>query len=174
MALALLGVVASSLVPLFALAGAAASLARDQSLTTMLAAAKLEELHALAWAYRVSNEGTVIALADTSTDLSVLPPSTGGGGLRGVPPGTVWRDTAGYVEFLDARGTHLGAGPEPPPAARFIRRWAVTPLPADPGETLVLQVMVSTIAAERRGTRSGVAPRPGDCWLVSAVTRTRS
>lgn len=173
-ALALLAVVASSLAPLFALAGTAAILARDQSLTTMLAASRLQELHALTWAYRVSEEGAAIALSDTSTDLSVVPPTNAGHGLRGSPPDTLWRNVSGYAEFLDGRGRHLGAGPDPPPAARYVRRWAVTPLPGDPGETLVLTVMAATMVAERRGARSGAERRPGDCWLVSAVTRTRS
>jgi hypothetical protein len=172
-ALALLALGSASVAPLFVIAASAAVTARDQSLTTALATAKLEELHGLAWDYRMTEGGVTVSVADTSTDLSVTPPGAGGPGLAASPSDTLWRDVPGYVDYLDDRGRPASLGGGPAPTARFVRRWAVQPLPGDANETLILQVMAGTLGSERR-PRSGAERRPGDCWLASARTRTRS
>ena len=69
---------------------------------------------------------------------------SGGGGLSPAPPETLDTCTEGYCDYLDSSGRVLGAGSLPMPGTVFVRRWSVEPLPANPVNTLVLQVVVST------------------------------
>jgi hypothetical protein len=74
------------------------------------------------------------------------------------------------VDYLDGKGTWVGTGVSPPPAARYVRRWCVRPLPEDPLDTLVIQVLVTTVVADRRAT----APRrrlPNDALIVAIRAR---
>ncbi len=78
------------------------------------------------------------------------------------------------MDFLDQNGAWLGNGGEPPGNARFIRRWAITPLPTNPNNTLVFQVRVTTVSQARELAAAGTpASRQFglDTWLVSLKTR---
>ncbi len=59
------------------------------------------------------------------------------------PPGALVANVAGYVDYVDT----------------FVRRWSVEPLPGNPGNTIVIQVLVT-----RAMTR-------GEARLVSVKTR---
>jgi len=63
----------------------------------------------------------------------------------------------------------------PPPAAVFARRWSVAPLPADPVDTLVLQVFVTRTATDARVAAAVGAgqrlPLQGDALLATVSTR---
>jgi hypothetical protein len=63
-------------------------------------------------------------------------------GLPLSPPGALLSDAAGFVDHLDASGSVLSGGSGPPPDARFVRRWSVDALPADPDHAVVVQVVV--------------------------------
>jgi hypothetical protein len=81
------------------------------------------------------------------------------------PPRSLDRNTDGYCEYLDGAARLLGAeslGTMPPDGTVFIRRWSVDPLPANPDNTIVLQVLVTT----RRDRGATLSPR-----LVSLKTR---
>jgi hypothetical protein len=95
--------------------------ARVTTLASMLARGKMEQLRGL--------------------DETELSPS---------PAGSLDRNTDGYCDYLDGAGRLLdaGVGPlesmPPPDGTVFIRRWSVEPLPANPDNTIVLQVLVTT------------------------------
>ncbi len=150
----------------------AVALARDarlESLAVVLASQKLEQLRSLEWSADDLGLGT--PATDTTTDLTSDPPGPGGVGLTASPAGSLSSNTPGFVDFLDAAGSWAGTGIQPPPHAVFVRRWMVQPLPASPGDTLVLQVLVTPVARPVVGTTSK-ARRAGEALLATVRTRT--
>jgi prepilin-type N-terminal cleavage/methylation domain-containing protein len=165
-AMALLAVASAGVAHMFVVAIRAAQAARIQTTTTVLASQKLEQLRALVW----SSGADGSPLSDRSTDLSAEPPTSGGRGLSASPAGTLDTNVAGYVDYLTARGDWAGTGPAPPVTARYIRRWAVSPLPEDPGNTLTLQVLVTAVERDLRAA----TPRQrlaGDALVTTMLTR---
>ena len=156
---------------LFAVSTRANLVARGQTSTTALAEQKLEQLRSLTWGF--DNSGQGLPVSDTTTNLAVDPPTATGGGLNPSPVDSLETNTAGFVDFLDANGQYVGTGQTAPGTAAFIRRWSIRPLPTNPNNTLVLQVLVTPVANE--GSRTATAaPRqrmPGDALLVSVKTR---
>jgi prepilin-type N-terminal cleavage/methylation domain-containing protein len=152
------------------IAAAATRSARMQSTATALAAQKLEQLRALTWTFDAADQ----PVSDTTTDLSANPPAAWGSGLGPSPPGTLDRDVAGYVDYLDATGRWAGAGSSAPPRATYARRWSVAPLPGDASagtnDSLVLQVLVTKAARPPAGV-SGRPRRPEDVVLTTVLTR---
>jgi prepilin-type N-terminal cleavage/methylation domain-containing protein len=149
----------------------AAYASRTETTATMLAEQKVEQLRGLTWGFEPANPAT--PLSDTTTDLSRWPPTGGGRGLNPSPSSTLDTNTDGYVDYLDARGTWVGTGTTPPPNAVYIRRWNVALLPAHPADTLLLQVLVTTVSRELELHGStGPRRRFADDALV-ATTKTR-
>jgi len=137
-----------------------------QTFLTALALEKVEQLRSLSWAF----DGGV-AVSDLTTDLSGDQPAAGSLGLRPSPAGTLQRDTAGYVDYLDATGSWVG-GASPPPASVFVRRWSIEPLADDPGDTVVLRAFVTTLTRARlEETPRPAQARPGQVLLVTVMTR---
>ena len=168
----LLTVVSLSVAQLFALSTQSNRTARGLTSTTALAEQKMEQLRSLMWGF--ATDGTGLPLSDTSTNLSVTPAAATGSGLNPSPSGSLDRNTPGFVDFLDEAGTWLGTGTTPPAGAVYIRRWSITPLPTNPNNTLILQVLVTPIAIEMlRGDNPGDGRRrlPGEAWLISVKTR---
>jgi len=170
-AAALLIVAAAGVAQLLAIGLRAAETGRAATSTATLAAQKMEQLRSLTWAY----EDDGAARSDTYTDVSRDPPGSGGRGLDPSPAGTLDRNTAGYVDYLDARGRWLAAGPDPPPGAAFVRRWAVQAAGDDPQDSRVLIVLAALVAEDRVAIAAGTPrPRlPRDAVLVSLKTRQR-
>jgi prepilin-type N-terminal cleavage/methylation domain-containing protein len=139
MALALLTGVLLVVAHLLVIAARAADSSRDATVATGLAAQKLEQLRALARG--VASGGTDVD--DLQGDVAAWPGQpTGGTGLTPSPPGTLFVDTAGFVDYLDVTGQWVGSGGSPPAAAAFARRWSIDPAnPAAP-TCLVLRVGV--------------------------------
>jgi prepilin-type N-terminal cleavage/methylation domain-containing protein len=132
--------------PLAILSTRAAESAKGATFAAVLAQQKMEQLRALAWTVGVDGR----AVSDTTTDVASEPERPGGGtGLSPSPARGLDRDTPGYCDAVDAAGYVLAAGS---PAVAFTRRWSIDPWPADPANTLVLQVRV---------VRSGAMSRPG-------------
>jgi hypothetical protein len=78
----------------------------------------------------------------------------------------------GYCDYLDKNGNSLGGGPLVPNGTVYIRRWSVEPLPTNPNNTLVLQVLVTR--SRNRGsadTALGVNRLPDEARLISVKTR---
>lgn len=172
-ATALLATVSAGVAHLFAVAATAGRAAREQTSATILAAAKMEQLRSLAWGYEPAVPGLpAILRSDYTANLSVEPATDDGPGLRPSPPGTLARSVPPYVDYLDALGRWCGNGSDSPPSAVFIRRWAVQPLAADPGRTIVLQVLVTTTAQDRSRPAGSWRTRSGqEALLVSVRTR---
>jgi hypothetical protein len=169
-ALGILAFAALSVAQLFAVATTANFSSKSQTSTTMLAIGKMEQLKSLTWGFDQSSSNLGLPVSDTTTDLSLPTPTGGGSGLNPSPPGTLDSNIPGYVDYLDADGVWMGNGASPPSGAFYIRRWAITPLPTNPNNTLVFQVHVTTV-------RQAALNQPGqrrwgqDSHLVSVKTR---
>jgi type II secretory pathway pseudopilin PulG len=164
-AIGLLITVAVSLAQLFAIGQRSNDQARAFSMSSMLAAEKMEQLRSLSWGFDVSGQ----PVSDTSADLTVSPErQSGGSGLRTSPADALDRNVDGYCDFLDVSGVSLGRGASPPLNTSYIRRWSVALLAADPANGLVVQVRVVTRAANTVSGRAAL----GEARLVSIRTRT--
>jgi prepilin-type N-terminal cleavage/methylation domain-containing protein len=146
-AMTIVACMAMGVAELFAVTTAATQSARTQTSALVLASQKLEQLRALAW---------------------------GGADLTPSPGDALATSANGYADYLDARGRVVGGGARTPAEAVFIRRWAVAPLAADPANSIVLQVLVTT---RRRDAEAGAAAvvrqRLRDEALLTTV-RTRT
>ena len=149
--------------------------AKGQTSTSILAAQKMEQLRGLTWGFDSTALG--LPLTDATTDLCQDPPTNTGGGLNPSPPGTLQANTPGFVDYLDQYGNWAGTGSTPTPTAYYIRRWSIEPLPTNPNNTLIFQVMVTTGTTEGGANRAGNQARwrlTDDAWIVSVKTRKAS
>lgn len=169
--LGLLTAVSIGVAQLFAVSGRANLTARGLTSTTAMAEQKMEQLRSLTWGY--ATDGTGLPISDTTSNLSVTPATATGSGLNPSPSNALNENVPGFCDFLDAGGNWVGAGTTAPSTAVYIRRWAIVPLPTNPNNTLVLQVLVTPLVNERlRGSTTGPRIRmPGDSLLVSVKTR---
>jgi prepilin-type N-terminal cleavage/methylation domain-containing protein len=173
-AMGLLTTVSLGVAQVFAMSTRVNLVARGQTSATALAEQKLEQLRGLTWGFDL--EGLGLPLTDTTTNLAMAPPTSTGFGLNPSPTDSLEQNTAGYVDYLDLNGTWVGTGATPPGNATYIRRWSIQPLPTNPNNTIVLQVMVTPVASE--ATRVVTAdPRKRaltDALLVTVKTRKAS
>ena len=155
---------------LFAVSVNAVSAARSQTVVTMLAVQKVEQLRALAW--RFSDQAVLSAVTDDTTDLSGDRPAGGGSGLRPSPSGTLDTNTAGFVDFLDAHGRWVGSGAAPPPTAVYVRRWSIAALPLNPPDAVVIRVLTTTVI---RNAQASVGPArrrmAGEALVTTVLAR---
>jgi prepilin-type N-terminal cleavage/methylation domain-containing protein len=167
----ILTIVSMSVAQLFAISARANLVARGATSTTTMAEQRMEQLRALMWGFAA--DGTGLPLSDTTSNLSVTPATATGGGLNPSPSNSLDQNVPGYSDFLDAGGGWVGTGTTSPGNAVYIRRWSIVPLPTNPNNTLVLQVLVTPLVNElRRGQSAGPRTRmPGDALLVSVKTR---
>jgi type II secretory pathway pseudopilin PulG len=156
---------------LFGMSAKATFSARGDTSATTLAEQKMEQLRALTWGFDEEAQG--LPVSDTTTNLAIDPPTATGQGLNPSPALSLEQSTPGYVDFLDAMGAYVGTGTTPPAGTAYVRRWAIRPLPTNPNNTLVLQVLVSPLGNDaNRGASAGDFQRlPGDALLVSVKTR---
>lgn len=173
-AMGLLTTISLSVAQLFAMSTNANRVAREQTSTTAMAAQKMEQIRSLTWGFDLQGQG--LPVTDTTTNLAVYPHQANGSGLNPTPANTLEENVPGYVDFLDGRGTWVGTGVNPPPTAMYVRRWAITPLPTNPNNTIVIRVLVAPLMAEMaRPATAGARPRiPGDSLLTSVKTRKAS
>jgi type II secretory pathway pseudopilin PulG len=161
----------AGLAQLFGVASGANSSAKATTYATILAQQKMEQLRSLAFA--VDADGHPVTDVDTDTT-SVNEVPTGGTGLRPSPAGALTENSVGYVDYLDAAGESLGGlAALPPSGARYVRRWSIDPLPSNPRDTVVLQVVVALVRDRApAGLRIGALPRlPDEVRIVSVRTR---
>lgn len=170
----LLTIVSLGVAQIFAMSTRVNFVARSQTSTTAMAEQKLEQLRGLTWGFDLEGQG--LPLSDTTTNLAVYPPVASGGGLNPSPSDSLEQNTPGYVDFLDVNGAWVGTGPTPPGTAVYIRRWSIQPLPTNPNNTLVLQVLVTTVASEatRVATAFTRTRMLTDALLVTVKTRKAS
>ena len=170
----LLTAVSLGVAQLFALSTRANVIAKGQTSTTAMAQQKLEQLRGLTWGFDL--EGLGLPLSDTTTNVSVDPPAHNGSGLNPSPTDALEQNTAGFVDFLDGNGVWVGTGSTPPGTAVYIRRWSIQPLPTNPNNTLVIQVLVTPVASEAARVASAFTRTrmSGDALLVTVRTRKAS
>ena len=162
----------AGLAQLFALSTRSNTSARATTFASVLAQQKMEQLRSLTWGFDTAG----LPLSDSSTNITAAVESpTGGKGLAPSPTGTLGNNIDGYCDFLDSTGKSLGGGSTPPQRTIFIRRWSVEPLPTNPNNTLVLQVLVTRL--RNRGTAdtaTGVGRLPDEARIISVKTRKAS
>jgi type II secretory pathway pseudopilin PulG len=135
---------------------------------SVLAGQKLEELRALAWGYDTQG----LPLSDTTTDTSVFPETpTGGTGLSPSAASSLQANTTGYVDYVDSWGNKLGTGANPPAQAIYTRRWSITPLPTNPNNTLVIQVLVTRNRNRGSADEGAVMRLPEEARMITVKTR---
>jgi len=161
-----------ALAQLFAVSTRANTGARATTFSSVLAQQKMEQLRGLTWGF----DSLGLPLTDTATNTtSAAETATGGKGLTPSPAGVLGANTDGYCDFLNGNGLSLGGGANgitPPAGAVYTRRWSIEPLPTNPNNTLVLQVMTMR-HGKRLGTDTTVNTRrlPEEARIVSVKTR---
>ena len=170
----LLTAVSLGVAQLFALSARNNLTAKGQTSTTAMAEQKMEQLRALTWGFDLAGQG--LPLTDTTTNLAVTPPQHNGSGLNPSPADALEQNTAGFVDFLGATGQWVGTGTTPPRTAVYIRRWSVTPLPTNPNNSIVIQVLVTPVASEAARVQSQFTRTrmSGDALLITVKTRKAS
>jgi type II secretory pathway pseudopilin PulG len=165
------GLLASALVALaqlFAIATQTNASARSSTLTMILAEQKVEQLRGLQYTF----DRAGLPVQDTLTDLAVYPPAaTGGKGLSPHTDNTLQANTDGYVDYLDHWGRTLGGGTVVPDGAAFIRRWSVEPLPTNPNNVIILQVLVTRSRDRGTGDAGSVSRGPEEARLMTIKAR---
>jgi type II secretory pathway pseudopilin PulG len=164
----MLAVALVALAQLFVISVKNNAVAKNGSFASVLAAQKLEQLRALTWGFDVLG----LPISDTTTDTAVTPETPAGGkGLAPSLTNTLRENTDGYVDYLDAYGNSLGGGTVIPSTAAYIRRWMIEPLPTNPNNTLIIQVLVTR--SRNRGTADlgSVARAPEEARLITVKTR---
>jgi prepilin-type N-terminal cleavage/methylation domain-containing protein len=173
-AMGLLTTVSLGVAQVFGMSTRVNYVARGQTSATAMAEQKLEQLRGLTWGFDLDGQG--LPLSDTTTNLAVYPPTATGFGLNPSPADSLEQNTPGYVDFLDVNGTWVGTGTTPTGNAAYIRRWSIQPLPTNPNNTIILQVMVTPVASEATRVATGEPRKRGltDALLVTVKTRKAS
>lgn len=167
-AAAILGVSLVSLAELFGIAATANATAKNGGMTMILAEQKMEQLRGLTWGF----DAVGLPLTDTTTDTAKAPEAAAGGtGLSPSPTNTLQASTDDYVDYLDSGGRSLGGGTAVPMNTAYIRRWMVEPLPTNPNNTIILQVLVTRRTDRGVADAGSVARLPDEARLISAKTR---
>jgi len=142
---------------MFALSTNTNRTARWASVGTALAQQRIEQIRGLAWGFDAAG----LPQNDYTSNLAVAPRAAAGGvGLSASPQNALTVSTPGYVDYLDASGAWVGTGPDPVMGTVFVRRWSIEPLPTNPNNTLIIQVVVqrARAGAPARRHRSGACP----------------
>jgi type II secretory pathway pseudopilin PulG len=167
-ATAILATALVSLAQLFAISTKTNAVAKNSTFATVLAEQKIEQLRGLTWGFDTLG----LPITDSNTDTTVSPEvATGGKGLSPSPTNTLQAGTDGYVDYLDRNGASLGGGTAIPANAAYIRRWMIEPLPTNPNNTLIIQVLVTR--RQDRGTADAGSVRrlPEEARLITVKTR---
>jgi type II secretory pathway pseudopilin PulG len=164
MAATILIVGLAALAQLFAISTRANFTAKSMTMAAILAQQKMEQLRGLTWGFDMLG----LPISDYVSDTTVIPEGpTGGKGLSPSPPDALMSNQDGYCDFADSYGYSLGGGTTPPNGAVYARRWSIEPLPTNPHNTLVLQVLVTRVSYRAANTRR----LPDEARITSVKTR---
>lgn len=153
---------------MFLLATQANLTARRGTYTATLAQEKMEQLRGLAWGF----DPVGLPLSDFTTNVAVDPPTDGGVGLSASPANALSANVDGYVDYVDRYGRTLGGGILPPANTAYVRRWSIEPLPSNPNNTLILQVLTFALGDRVNAGAGEVLDRVRDeSRMVSVKTR---
>jgi len=141
--------------------------AKSTTYAAVLAQQKMEQLRGLAWGFDTLG----LPVTDISTDISVVPElAAGGTGLA--PGGSLGQNVRGYCDFVDKNGNALGTGTTAVAGTAYIRRWTIEPLPTNPNNTIVLQVLVTRFRDRGAAdTATGTGRLPDEARIISVKTR---
>jgi type II secretory pathway pseudopilin PulG len=156
-----------SLAQLFVVATQSNAVAKNGGMTMILAQQKMEQLRGLTWGF----DAVGLPISDTTTDTAKAPETAGGTGLLPSPANSLWGNTDGYVDYISATGRSLGGGTIVPTGTAYIRRWSIDPLPTNPNNTLIIQVLVTRPNALQDGTPRLGTRYPEESRLVGIKTR---
>jgi type II secretory pathway pseudopilin PulG len=155
-----------TLAQLFAISTNSNRAARSTTFASVLAEQKIEQLRGLTWGFDILG----LPISDTTSNISVSPEQpVGGSGLS--PGGSLTQNQVGYVDYVGRFGETLGGGASPLPGTVYIRRWTIEPLPTNPNNTLILQVLVTPFRNRGVADQGSVARMPEEARLVSVKTR---
>ena len=172
----ILSVALLSLAQLFAVSTRGNHSSRSQTAAALLAQQKMEQLRGLTWGFDIIG----LPVSDFTTDLSNVaqingcPAPAGGGAGTGLSPspwGTLSQNVSGWVDYVDQNGCTLGGGAVAPTGTIYTRRWSVEPLPTNPNNTLILQVLVTRRTARGDADAANVARMNEEARLMSVKTR---
>jgi len=178
MATGLMAVALVSLAQLFAISTRNNVSARYSTAAAVLAEQKMEQLRGLMWGFDLLG----LPLSDFTTNVAAFDPTgqcegadAGAAlGLTPSPGNTLAANVDGYVDYVDENGCGLGGGGDMPNGAIYIRRWSVEPLPTNPNNTLILQVLVTRRVDRGVADEGSVTRLPDEARLVSVKTRKTS
>ena len=158
-----------SLAQLFGLSTRTNVNSRSTTYAAVLGEQKLEELRGLTWGF----DDAGLPVTDSTTNTAVSPETPNGGtGLEPSPTNSLQENTPGYVDYIDQWGGKVGTGQKDPPAdAVYTRRWSITPLPTNPNNTLILQVLVTRNRNRGEADKGAVSRLPDEARLVTVKTR---
>ena len=160
------GVLATAQMFILATKSNAASM--QTSYAASLAQEKMEQLRGLTWGFDQSG----LPIQDYNTNTAVDPPLDNGVGLSPSPDNVLSANTAGYVDYIGRDGISLGGGAQVPDGTLYVRRWSVEPLPTNPNNTLILQVLVFPYSVrEDDGVGVVLDRRQKEARLVTVKTR---
>ena len=124
-------------------------------------------LGAAAVAVRDARVHAVAATAAAQRMEQLLALEWGAPGLAISPAGALDDNVDGCVDYLDADGQVLGAGPMVPAGAAFVRRWSIDVGAGERPEARVLRVVTRSLAADLAGARGA----RGEARLVTVRAR---
>jgi prepilin-type N-terminal cleavage/methylation domain-containing protein len=157
-----------SLAQLFAISTATNLSARNSGTAMVYAQQKIEQLRGLSYTL----DGSGLPITDVTTDTSVYPPAVSGGtGLSPSTDNTLQSNTDGYVDYLDHIGRSLGGGETIPDNTAFIRRWSIEPLPTNPNNIIIIQVLVTRSRDRGTGDLGSVARGVNEARLMTIRSR---
>jgi type II secretory pathway pseudopilin PulG len=157
-----------TLAELFALSTRTNVSSRNTTYAAVLAEQKLEELRSLVWGFDTQG----LPISDTSSNTAVSPvEATGGTGLKPSATTTLKEDTTGWVDYIDAYGNKISNAQNQQQQVVYTRRWSVTPLPTNPNNTLVLQVLVTRNKDRGQANDGNVSRLPEEARMIAVRTR---
>jgi type II secretory pathway pseudopilin PulG len=157
-----------ALAQLFAMSTQTNTSARDTTFATVLAEQKIEQLRALTWGF----DSVGLPVSDLTTDTTVSPETPNGGtGLTPSPADALKSNRPGYVDYLDRWGQALGTGERPVEGSVYFRRWSIEPLPTNPNNTLIIQVVVGRIRDRGEADQSITMRAVDEARIMTVKTR---
>ena len=156
-----------SMAQLFAVSTGSNLAARNNTFSTVLAEQKLEQIRSLTWGFDPQG----LPLSDFTTDTSVTPEAPGGMGLQPSPGTALQENTVGYVDHVTANGVIVGNGAQPPGTAVYTRRWSIEPLPTNPNNTLIIQVLVTPNRNRGQANQGNVGRLVDEARVITIKTR---
>ena len=158
-----------TLAELFALSTRTNVSARNTTYAAILAEQKMEELRSLVWGFDTQG----LPLSDTASNTAVSPvEASGGTGLKPSPTTTLKEDTTGWVDYVDGYGKKIAnVSSDNQQQVVYTRRWSVTPLPTNPNNTLVLQVLVTRNKDRGQANEGNVRRLAEEARMIAVRTR---